>query len=169
MSSSELLVLLRKVQMFEGLTEEHLQQLALISRGVDMPQAAVVFREGDLATSVYLVVRGRVSLEICAPSVGCKRFQTVHEGELLAWSPILENDRLTATARTLAPTRLIEIGGEDIRALFDEYPRLGHQFMRCAALALCKRLSATRLQLLNLYGDEHTASQAATEENGGAP
>jgi CRP-like cAMP-binding protein len=166
MSDPQLLNLLRRVQLLEGVSEEHLDKLAAIARCVDFEQDATIFREGEPATTMYLVLTGRVSLEICAPGVGCKQILTVGEGELLGWSPVLDNEQFTATARALAPTRTIELAGGDVRALCEEYPRLGYEFMRCAALALGKRLSATRLQLLNLYGDEPVRSPAGKESGG---
>ena len=64
------------------------------------------------------------------------------------------------------PARLIELAAADIRALCEEHSHFGYEFMRCVAVALGKRLSATRLQLLNLYGDEQLASSAAKEGGG---
>lgn len=166
MSDPQLLTLLRQVELLEGMSEEHLQQLAAIARCVDVEPDTTVFREGEPAATVYLVLSGRVSLEICAPGVGCKQILTVNEGELLGWSPVLDNEQFTATARTLVPTRTIEMAGGDIRGLCEEFPRLGYEFMRCAALALGRRLSATRLQLLNLYGDDPPRAPAGTESGG---
>ena len=163
MSDTELLDVLRKLHLFEGVSEESLQQLATIARFIDVPAGTTIFRQGETATTVYFLVSGRVSLEICAPGIGCKRILTVHEGDLLGWSPVLENEKLTATARTLLPTRMIAMDGKEIHAECEKYPRLGHEFMRRTALALGKRLNATRLQLLNLYGDELPESPASTE------
>ena len=168
MSDPQLLETLRQLNLLEDVSDDHLQRLAEISRSVDIPEGETIFREGEAATTVYLVVTGRVALEICAPGVGCKRILTVNEGELLSWSPLLDHQQLTATARTLAPTRTIEIAGEDIRDLCEKHPRFGYEFMRCTALALGKRLSATRLQLLNLYG-EHQPQSSSEEESEGSP
>ena len=118
----------------------------------------VIFREGDVAEHIYLITQGNVSLEICAPSVGCRRILTVGKGELLGWSPVLEQPRLAATARTLSPTKAAKISGGQILALCEHNPRLGFEFMRRAALALAKRLNATRVQLLDVYGPEAAAT-----------
>ena len=166
MSDPQLFNILRKVQLLEGVSNEHLEKLAAISRIVDIPEGKTIFREGDLASTVHLVVSGRVALEICAPGVGCKRILTVNEGELLGWSPLLDNEHLTATARTLAPTRTIAIGGQEIIELCKEHPLFGYEFMLCAALALGKRLSATRLQLLNLYGEDLPHNSPDEESEG---
>jgi len=151
---SGVLSALRGIYALDGMQQPHLQQLAGIAEEVNFPAGTLIFHEGDPATHVYLIVAGSISLEICAPGVGCRRILTVGDGELLGWSPVLEQARLTATARTQAATRAVKINGPRLLALCEQDPRFGYEFMRRAALALAKRLSATRLQLLNVYGSE---------------
>ena len=115
---------------------------------------AIVFREGQKETRFYLIVNGRVSLEFCTPGLGCKRLQTVGAGELLGWSPILGLSEMTATARVLEPTTLLVIDARQLVTLCEHNPRFGYEFMRRTALALSQRLSATRLQLLDVYQHE---------------
>jgi CRP-like cAMP-binding protein len=145
---------LRGMGVLEGIGEAQLIKLASIAECTEFPKGAMIFREGDPATDVYLVAEGSVSLEICAPSVGCRRILTVGDGELLGWSPALEQAKLTATARAQTPIRAVKINGRQLLTLCEHDPRFGYEFMRRAALALAKRLSATRLQLVNVYGEE---------------
>jgi CRP-like cAMP-binding protein len=154
MTDLDLLQTLRETGFLQGVDEEYLAQIAAIAKCVDFPVGKVIFREGETASQIYFVVSGSVSLEICAPGVGCKRILTVRDGDLLGWSPVLEQSRVTATARTLSPTRAVEINAGQILTLCEHNPRFGYIFMRRAALALAKRLSATRLQLLDVYGSE---------------
>ena len=58
---------------------------------------------------------------------------TVGEGELLGWSPVLEQSQLTATARAFAPTSAIEINASQILAICEHDPRFGFELMRRAA------------------------------------
>lgn len=145
---------LRAIQFLHELPDELLGQLAPIARVVEVPAGTVIFRQGDVAGSIYLVIEGSVSLEICGPGVGCKRILTVGAGELLGWSPVLEQERLTATARALAATRAVELSGPQVIAMCERHPRFGYEFMKRAALALSKRLNATRLQLMDVYGTQ---------------
>ena len=163
MSNLELFRILRQLRLLDNVSDDHVRLLAAISRCIDLPEGKTIFREGEAADSVYLVVNGRIGLEICAPGIGCKRILTVQGGEILGWSALLGIEQLTATARTLAALRVVRVAGDEIRTLCDEHPRFGFEFMRCAALALGKRLNATRLQLLNLYAvdsqDRHSRSE----------
>jgi len=151
---SDLLETLRHIDLLKGVSEEELRQIASIAEEADFAEGTLIFRENSPAGHLYLIVEGNVSLEICAPSVGCRRILTVGKGELLGWSPVLENARFTATARAMTDVRTIRIQGQHLLALCESDHSLGYHFMQRAALALAKRLSATRLQLLNVFGNE---------------
>ena len=152
MNDADIVALMREINFLDEVSDENMAALAAITRLVEFPEAQVLFREGDVTDDIYIVVDGQVSLEICASGVGCRRIMTVSSGELLGWSPLLEQARLTATARTIAPTSALQISANQILTLCEHNPRFGYEFMRRMALALAKRLSAARIQLLNVYG-----------------
>ncbi len=152
--SQDVATALRSLRLLERFPEELLAPLAAIASVESFPAGAVLFRQGDAARTSYLVIEGTVALEVCAPGVGCKRILTVTSGELLGWSPVLEQEHLTATARALTPTRAVAMDGRQVLALCEHNPRFGYEFMRRTALALARRLNATRLQLLDVYGPE---------------
>lgn len=158
MTSHELLEELRGLPLLTELPEELLEQLARIGRIEEFPAAGAIFRQGEPARTIYLLLRGCAALEICTPGGGCKRILTVAEGELLGWSPALGQLQMTATARALTDVRAVAISGAQLLAECEQNPRLGFEFMKRAALALTKRLNATRLQLLDLYGAQMPAA-----------
>jgi CRP/FNR family transcriptional regulator, cyclic AMP receptor protein len=136
------------------MVSDDLEKIADIASVRDFDEYDVVFREGDPAEDIYLVVSGTVSLEVCAAGIGCKQILTLGPGELLGWSSLLGQSRYTARARTPQSTRLVQINVAQLMQLCDQDPRFGYDLMRRTALALAKRLSATRIQLVNVYGDQ---------------
>jgi CRP-like cAMP-binding protein len=154
MTEHDAIAMLRDLRFLRDASPELVSKLAGVSRIVEYPEQAVIFREGQPARAVYLIVEGKVALEICASGAGCKRIMTVEGGELLGWSPLLGHERLTATARTLTATRAVELDATQLLALAEAEPRLGYELMKRAALALAKRLSATRLQFIDVYGSQ---------------
>lgn len=154
MTQKELVSILREIRFLHGVSDEHLEQIAEVAKLVEFPEHHVVFREGEPTANVYLVIEGKVSLEICAPARGCQQILTVGTGELLGWSPLLEQTHSTATARTITPTRAVAINGGQVLTLCEHDPMLGFEFMRHTCLALAQRISATRMQLLDVYGTE---------------
>jgi CRP-like cAMP-binding protein len=138
---------LKAVRWLQGIADDQLQQVASVAEVQEFPANAVVFREGQTSSSLYLVAEGSVSLEINVPGGGSVRFQTVGPGELLGWSPLLDVGPLTATARTLAPSRLIAIDAAQVQALCAHDTGFGYEFIRRVAQVLSRRLDATRRQL----------------------
>jgi len=158
MSDSELTSIIRRVECFRQMDEEDVKQVAAMGRVVDYDGGVTIFREGDPAATSYVVISGDVSLEICAPGIGCRRISSVRDGEFLGWSPVLDNFQLTVTARAVVPTQMIELPKDGLLALCERSPRFGYVFMRGVAQTLAMRLSAARMQMLNLYGDESEPS-----------
>jgi CRP-like cAMP-binding protein len=152
--TDELLPTLRSLHLLQEFPDELLLQLSTISRIEEFQAGAVVFRQGDTASTIYFVAEGNVSLEICASGVGCRRILTVAPGELLGWSPVLAQERMTATARALSATKVIAVDALQIRAICEQDPQFGYEFMKLAATAIAQRLNATRLQLLDVYGGQ---------------
>ncbi len=154
MTQQEVAAALRGITFLQAVSDDLIKKLAEHSRIVAVSEGDVIFRQGEPARAIYLVIQGKVSLETCAAAVGCKRILTAGASDLLGWSPILEQDRFTATARSLEPTHLVEIDGERIARMCEQYPQLGYEFMKRVALALAKRLNATRLQMIDVYGSQ---------------
>jgi CRP-like cAMP-binding protein len=165
MTDGPLLEDLKGVRFLEGTPEEDLRQIASVARFEEYRAGAVLFREGAGLDRIFLVAEGRVSLEVNTPA-GPRRLHTVGEGELLAWSPLLNQQPMTAGARALTPVRVIALDAAQVLALCHHDPRFGFTLMRRTAEALAQRLSATRLHLLDVYRQELPAV-AGPEE--GAP
>jgi CRP-like cAMP-binding protein len=167
MSDGKLTNTLKELRFLHDIADKHLERIAKISHLRDFDDGDVLFREGEPAENVYLVVFGSVSLEVCGPGVGCRRILTVGPGEIVGWSAVLEQTRLTATARVLTPTRVVEIEAGKLLNICENDPGFGFEIMRRTALALAKRLSGTRMQLLDLYASNPPATAHVTEENNG--
>lgn len=171
MIDKSLIDALQSIEFLDGIGADHLENLASVAELVEYEEGKQIFREGEPAEQVYFVTSGSVSLEVCAPGVGCRRILTVDQGQMLGWSPVLQQARLTATARTLAPTQAIRISAGQILTLCEHNSRFGFEFMRRVALALAQRLRAARLQLLDVYGVDAPAPEqaSATKASSAAP
>lgn len=112
---------------------------------------AVLFREGERSDAFYLVGIGHVALDMTVPARGTTRLLTVGPGEMLAWSALLGNARMTATATAVDDVELFEFSGAELRRWCETDPSFGYRWMRQLSTALAERLLATRLQLLDLF------------------
>ena len=167
---ANVLELLHQSPFLENLSKLHLKTLSTFAEVLEVQKGERIFREGDLANAVYLIVHGRVVLEICAAGIGCKQICTLTGGELLGWSPLLDQVSFTATARTLEPTQLIRLDADALRQACRHDMSLGYDFLKRTSTAMDQRLSATRLQLIDVYGTQMTHAvdrDAASPELGG--
>jgi len=145
------LAMLEKLGFLEGFPAKYLEPLATMAEVIDVPADHVLFREGEKSPCIYIVIQGRVALEIWAAGNGTTRIQTVGAGKLLGWTPVLSSGSMTAQAVALEPCRLVAINALQVLEACAQNPSFGMEFMRRTAVALSRRLKATRQQLLDSY------------------
>ncbi len=163
MSEPTLLEILHRIRFLDGIAEQDLHRIASVAQLESFRPGATVFREGDRLTKIFMVVTGSVALEVGVPGHSPKRLHTIGEGELLGWSPVLDQGPMTATARALVPTQAVALDAFQVLAMCHQDPSFGFTFMRRTARALAQRLSATRLQLLDVYQNELPAVAGSHE------
>jgi CRP-like cAMP-binding protein len=154
MTQLGLVEILHGLRFLEGFEIAGVQQIASVARLEEYPADTLLFREGELCSRIFIVVEGSVALEMYVPDKGTRRLHAVGPGELLGWSPVLGSSPMTASARTLTPTRVVAVGASQMVVLCYHDPRFGFAFMRQTAKALAERLRASRLQLLDVYGHQ---------------
>ncbi len=128
-------------------------KLAQMGRLLEFPAGSLLFREGEIHPFVYLVVAGNVRLDIYVQGRGNVELMTLTAGDLLGWSPLVEDRPMSLRATTQDTTRLIRFDAPAIRRFCEQDYEFGYHFMRVVATAFAKRLLATRLQLLDLYAE----------------
>ena len=109
------------------------------------------FMKVEPAEHVYLVVSGRIVLELCPATIYQKNLMSVGPGEMLGWSSFVEQRNYASTGVVVAPTQLVKIDGKKLRAICDRDPEFGYDFMHRIMRALAKRLTTTWSQLANIY------------------
>ena len=83
---------------------------------------------------------------------GCVTVQTVGPGEMAGFSWLLGPHRWQFDGRAVGRVHAVELDGTCLRAKCDADPRLGYELMQRFARLATRRLQATRLQLLDVYG-----------------
>jgi len=164
MNQAALLEVLAGIQFLRGVSREHLEQIASVAEVHDYGTSEIAFREGEVADSVYLVVSGKLSLELSPSTTDCKHLVSVGPGEMLGWSALVENPRFAATAVVIEPARLVRIDGNRLRAICDEDPQFGYEFTRRTMRALAKRLTSTWTELSRLHVSHYLPVTAPSDE-----
>ncbi len=141
---------LKPFALFDDISDHHLQRLMNLGLAQHYSSGITLFQENSYHHTFYLVVEGLVGLDIHLPRRKPKRILTITSGEILAWSSILSDGSMTTSAVTLAPTQLIAWPADKLMQLCKEDHEVGFLMMQRVAQALSRRLSSTRLQLLDM-------------------
>jgi CRP-like cAMP-binding protein len=164
MNQTMLMETLAGIRFLHGASREHLEQIAAMAEVRDYGPAEIVFREGEVADNAYLVVSGKLSLELSPATAYRKHLVDVGPGEMLGWSSLVAHQRFAATAVVVDPTRLVRIDGARLRAMCDDDPQFGYEFMRRTMLTVAKRLTATWTQLSHLYVSQYLPMTTPSDE-----
>lgn len=148
---NERVELLRQSAFCRHLPDGVVRQLADIGELLTVSSGSCLFQEGDMHGFVYLVTSGSVILDIFVPGRGHVELHTIGSGEFIGWSPVITNSPMSVRAKTLEETQLIRFPAEKIRQLCQEDHEFGFYFMRQIALVFVKRLTGTRLQMLDMF------------------
>jgi CRP/FNR family cyclic AMP-dependent transcriptional regulator len=148
----ELTAALQTIPWFQELSEDHFNLLCGISNLRKVEPGEELFKEGDKQDYLYIVLEGRVAVDISVPGRGRMRIFTAEPMDIVGWSsPIPVVRQRTASARTVLPGRLICIDAPKLRQLCEENHELGYVVMRRLANVIAGRLLITRLQLLDMF------------------
>lgn len=150
--------LLAEHQFFKGMDAEHLRTLAGCAHNEQFAPGGVIHREGEVANRFYIIREGDVALMLHAGSSGSLTVQTLHEGDVMGWSWLMPPYRWHFDARANTQTRVTSFNGECLRGKCEADPRLGYELMKRFSMEMHRRFAATRMQLLDVYGESHATS-----------
>lgn len=137
---------------FKGMPPELLKLLVSCASNVKFDAGDYISREGQEATEFFIIRQGKVALELFSPTHGAITIETLEDGEVLGWSWLLPPYRSHFDARAVELTRTIRFDGKCLRAKLEEDHHLGYDMLNRFVKIIAERLSATRLQLLDIYG-----------------
>lgn len=136
-----------------GLPGDTVAQVAGCAQNVAFDRGALLIGEGAAADTFFLLRRGSVALEIHSPGAGPLVVETLRAGQVLGWSWLFPPYRWHFDARALEPVGAIAVDGACLRQKADADPAFGYELVRRFTAVILDRLQATRLRLLDLYGD----------------
>jgi CRP/FNR family cyclic AMP-dependent transcriptional regulator len=151
MSKNVLIQSLREIEFLHDMEPEHLDKIANIAHIRDFDENDVVFRQGQAAECLYLVMFGNVSVEVDTPGLGRKEIFTIGPGEIVGWTSLVDRSCYTTWATTPESARLVQLNVADLLRICDRDRDFGYDLMRRTVVALAKRLKKTRQQLVEVY------------------
>jgi CRP-like cAMP-binding protein len=135
-----------------GLAEDDLLKLSACVVGrSEWDRGETVLQRGSQADACHLIVDGTIAIEIRAPGRTPSTLQTLHGGDLLGWSWLIEPHRWTFDARAVSVSSAITLDAELLRRTIENDSGFGLEIMQRVVRSMVSRLEATRLQVLDVY------------------
>jgi CRP-like cAMP-binding protein len=116
--------LLTSGPLFRQIGAEDAAEIAAHGRETRVRSRGIVFREGEPAAGMHLVLEGRVKLVQSATAGHEVIVRIVGPGEILAAVAVLAGSTYPATARSLEPVRLLSWPRDPLRDLLLRHPQL---------------------------------------------
>jgi CRP/FNR family cyclic AMP-dependent transcriptional regulator len=163
-------------ELFSSLSEDALARVALKASTVRLDHNAILFKEGDDANDLFVVLSGRVGIAKSAPDGRESLVALMEPGDLFGEMPLFDEEPRSGTARALEPSELVRIPFEVVRAELEAEPGLlwdvVHLFatrLRAADDALADAMlldvtGRTAKRLLELAGDADEFALPITQE-----
>jgi len=127
----EKVLFLQDVEIFEHVTNEDLSYIAAIAQEVRFNAEKVVYKEGDISDSMYMVLEGKVKIHIGDALVMIEDLKDVFG----AWSLFDDEVRLVS-ATTYEDCLLLQIYKEDMLELLADHVGITEGILK----AMAKRL-----------------------------
>lgn len=137
---------------FADMDRAQVDVLAGCGQNVIVPAGTAMTREGAHADTFWAIRAGRAALGVTAPGRGLIVLETLHAGDMLGWTWLFPPFRWHFDADAIDDLRAVVFDATCLRQKCQADPALGFALMGRFARVLDERLRATRMQLLDLYG-----------------
>jgi CRP-like cAMP-binding protein len=149
---------LQRMPIFGALAQQTLEFLVGRARTAAVDSGAWFFREGEVASDVYVLESGRVEV-VKAWQERELRLCELGAGDCFGEMALIDLSPRSASVRALAPCRALRIGAGDLFALFERDAEQFALIQMNLAREMSRRLRATDEQLFRLWaGAEATVT-----------
>jgi CRP/FNR family cyclic AMP-dependent transcriptional regulator len=158
---------LKSVEIFSGLSDAELAALEESSIRRSYPKNTVIINENDVADSLYVIESGKVKV-YCSDKNG-KEFimNTLGGGDYFGELALLDDDRRSASVRTMEKADFCIIYKQDFNQVLDLHPNIAKTLIRNITRrvrALTEKVKSLALQ--DVYGRvTKVLNSLATERN----
>ena len=142
--------MLAEFELFKAVSKDALKEIADISETIKVKRDDFVFREGEKADKLHLLVSGSIALRVNLTSrpesvtVSCinRPYQT------LGWSGVVAPNHYTASALCEEDSELVAIPSDGFLQILDQHPEAGYRIMLRITAIISDRLRNSRQALL---------------------
>jgi CRP-like cAMP-binding protein len=135
--------ILRKVALFEGLTNAQLRKLMSALKQVEFKGSAHIFKEGDPGTSMFIIAEGKVRISKMVPGIGEEALAILERGQYFGEMSLIEDGPRSADAIAHSPCKLYELHREKLDEVMFTDKELAYVLLWTFVRTLSARLRET--------------------------
>jgi CRP-like cAMP-binding protein len=129
---------IKQSDLLKGLSRDFVKQIMEAAEKETHKAGYILFKEGDRARQIYILLKGRVSLTMGEAS---HTVYTVDQpGEVFGWSSLVGRKGFSTTAECKEPTKLLSVSVQKLEKLFEKDRASEVIFLRQLAAGLGSRL-----------------------------
>jgi CRP/FNR family transcriptional regulator, cyclic AMP receptor protein len=134
---------LKKISLFEGLTEHELGKIEKIARNETFAKHAVIFKEGDPGDRCYIIMTGEVRISKFIPNIGEEALAVLKAGDYFGEMALIDNFPRSAHAIANTDAELLAINKTDLDKVLILDRDLGYKLLWAFTKTLSRRLRET--------------------------
>lgn len=136
---------LRSCSLFRRLSDEQMEKVAVLCSKAVYGPGDVVFRAGDSANEIFLVMKGKVAIQMelpVGPPQQRKKVSVdfISDGEVCGWSGLVEPNVHTLTGICLQETAFLVINASGLAIVLEEDPVTGREVLYGLVNVVASRL-----------------------------
>lgn len=127
----ELMSIMRRVELFRGLTEAQLTRLGAISQREQYPRGAVVFEQNSTGDRMYIVGSGQVEVRVNGSNGTAQTAVYLGEGQVFGEMALVDSGLRSATLVAVGDDTVVySIPADEFHALCTADTAIGYIMMR---------------------------------------
>jgi CRP/FNR family cyclic AMP-dependent transcriptional regulator len=137
-----------------GLPPRARERLASIAEVRAFGPGEMLLKEGTECHQFAVVLSGLLGIQVLVPGQGSVTMLTIEPGDVYGWSAVVAPHRSTSTVVGVEAGEVLAFDAEALRDLLNGDDVLAATLYPRLLQAMARRLTATRIQLLDLYARE---------------
>lgn len=129
-AQADLLVALRQVELFAGLDEAVLRQIASVARPREFERGELLFVEGDVGDALLVLVQGAVTVFRTSPDGERAALTVLEPPDVIGEIALLDGAPRSASVEATEPTTVLSLSRPEFFALLRHQPSVLEPLMR---------------------------------------
>jgi len=136
----EKVLLLQEIDVFRNSTTEDLSHIAAITERVSVSQGDIIYKEGDVSDSLYVVVEGRVRLHRGGTDIMIAESKDVFG----TWA-LFDDEPRVATATAMEDCALLRLNKEEFYDLLADHSQITQGVLKTLSMRLRRLLQNVKI------------------------